>query len=206
MTYDLFFPEFEVIYGYDDERRLLYAGNSCDQIGEVPYEHLGRGTVPLLFVLTIDGSFPMEKRSMIRQAIETILHHYQEQEPWFPGFINGIRAYDVWIDAFRNRKIEPIGNAYNTAVVHDARRFAAIFLTELGAWQDIGSSGGDRFERLCLDAANRYERVANDFRQLVELFPFQGWGEPNRPENAERATKLLESARRSEIHAVDLMD
>lgn len=53
LSWDLFIPEFGMIYGYDDDQRVLHV-KECMQDDKLPYDHLGRGTLEDLFVLALE--------------------------------------------------------------------------------------------------------------------------------------------------------
>ncbi len=206
MAWDLYIPEFAVIYGYNDEKRELVAGDNCGHSQPVPYEHLGRGILEELFVLAIDEAIETDERKMLTDALRMILDHYHGQEPRAPRCVNGLNAYDTWSDAYRGGTVEPNGNAYNLAVVQDARRHAAEFLQEVGTSWHEGSGKLEAIRPLSLEAAAHYRAVAETFAQLCRLFPFPAGGEPNEPGQAERAIQLLETAKKHEQEGVAVLE
>ncbi|GIP36514.1 RNA polymerase sigma factor [Paenibacillus sp. J2TS4] len=205
LSWDLFIPEFGVIYGYDDEQRMLTA-MECMQDDKLPYDHLGRGTLEDLFILSLEERTEKDQRSMLRDALSMILDHYDGKEAPTDRGERGLRAYDVWINAFRGGKIEPNGNAYNIAVVQDARRFAADFLSEINAeWQ--GDDESDELIRaLSAEAAQLFRQMAEQLQELALLFPFPSGGDPNSVVNRERAVNVLQSVKGLEEQAVSLLE
>lgn len=206
LVWDLFIPEFGVIYGYDDEQRVLYAGDNCGHNNTVPYENLGRGLIEELFVLAIDEPFDISKTEMLKNALQMILRHYHGGEERFPRSVNGLEAYQVWLDAYRNRSIEPNGNAYNLAVVHDARLYAAAFLQELGDTWLVDVDVSAEIVDLSKAAAKKYREVSNQFAQICKLFPFPSGGDPNNEQQANQAIQLIQTARTHEEEAVALLE
>ncbi|WP_308443032.1 RNA polymerase sigma factor [Xylanibacillus composti] len=205
LSWDLFIPEFGVIYGYDDEQRILTA-MACMQDDKLPYDHLGRGTLEELFILALEERTEKDLRSMFRDALMMILDHYHGIESPTDRGERGLRAYDVWIDAFHGGKIEPNGNAYNMEVVQDARRLAAEFLREICAkWQGDGESY-KRMRALSAEAAQVYQQMSEELQELVVLFPFPAGGDPNSVVNLERAVKVLQSVKALEEQAVSLLE
>ncbi|CAG7614962.1 RNA polymerase sigma factor [Paenibacillus allorhizosphaerae] len=205
MAWDLFIPEFGVIYGYDDEQQQLTAAE-CMKEGKLPYDHLGRGTLEDLFILALEERTEKDLRSMLRDALATILDHYNGTEAPTDRGVRGLRAYDVWIEAFHGGGIEPNGNAYNVAVVQDARRLAADFLHEIGTeWQGNDETTG-RIRALSSEAALLYRHIAEQLHELAALFPFPSGGNPNTNENRERAIKVLRSIKSLEEQAVSLLE
>lgn len=205
MTWDVFIPEFGIIYGYDDEERLLNAMEVM-QDGKLPYDHLGRGTVEELFVLALGERSPKDQRAMLRDALTMILDHYHGRESSMDHAERGIRAYDAWIDAFRGGKIEPNGNAYNAAVVHDARHYAAAFLNGISAEWRGAEDTDNRIRAISAEAARLYRQMAEQLRELAIMFPFPAGGDPNVQENSERAIRTLQAVKALEEQAVALLE
>lgn len=205
LSWDLFIPEFGVIYGYDDEQRILTA-MECMQDDKLPYEHLGRGTLEDLFILALEERTEKELRSMLRDALAMILDHYHGKEAPIDRGERGLRAYGVWVDAFRGGNIEPNGNAYNIAVLQDARRFAAEFLEEISAeWQGDDPSD-ERIRALGTEAAQLYRQMAEQLQELAVLFPFPSGGDPKSIVNRERAVSVLQSVKALEEQVVSLLE
>lgn len=204
MAWDLFIPEFGIVYGYDDESQTLSAVE-CGRFGELPYDRLGRGYLKDLFVLAIADERELGQRDRLRGALETIIDHYDGREQRVGNIVTGLEAYDAWMEAFSGGNIEPNGNAYNAAVVHEARQFAAAFLEELAAsWQ--GTDEADvRIRRLCTGASALYRQLAEPLRELTSMFPFPEGGQPNDKANALAADRILEQAKALELQAVGLL-
>lgn len=205
LSWDLFVPEFGIIYGYDDKQRMLTA-MECMQDDKLPYDHLGRGTLEDLFILALGERTEKDQRSMLRDALTMILDHYHGKEAPTNLGERGLRAYDVWMDAFHGGKIEPNGNAYNIAVVQDARLYAASFLSEIGAeWQGDGESD-ERIRTLSAEVAQVYRQMAEQLQELASLFPFPSGGDPNSGMNRERAVHVLQLVKSLEEQNVSLLE
>lgn len=204
LAWDLFMPEFALIYGYEDESKLLHAGDNCNNDAKIPYEHLGRGLIEELFVLAIESTLPIDQRTMLANAIATALKHYHTQEGPSDRYVNGLAAYPVWKEAFEKGSVEPNGNAYTLAVVHDARNNASRFFAEVAdAWTDESLDG---VRPQLKEAAALYRTIAEDFNKLVQLFPFPSGGEPNEPATAQQAIQLLSVIESNEGLAVSLLE
>lgn len=207
ITFDLFLPEFGLIYGYDDEKQLFHAKDVSKE-GTISYTDFveKRG---MLWVTTISESLPHSKYETLRMALDMIVDHARGRE-WqhvFEGkYMIGLKGYDAWIACMERRGADPFGNAYNTAVVSDAREFAAQFLRELVIrWN--GTNVVERTVRkFAAEAAAHYERTAAALVELRELFPFPQGGQPEDPDTAARAVSLLKTARDAEILGVDVLE
>jgi hypothetical protein len=207
LSWDLFIPEWGNIYGYDDEKRVFRC-RDVQKDDELPYEKLGRGEVTELYVLTIIGSHPVDKRSMLKGALRLAIDHAYQQysELEQTNYRNGIAAYDAWIEAFTNRNVDPFGNAVNVAKICDAREFAYQFLLELAVnW--VGSSSQDEgIRELAKLASDKYLIVAERFGEMKHpMFPFPQGGEPNSDDQAKHALVLLQEAKAAESKGLQLL-
>lgn len=192
MGWDLFMPEFGILYGYDDELKQLNA-DEFGRKGTLAYDHLGRGVLEEIFILTVDESFPVTFKEQLRDAFHMILEHLRGEEPQIPaGTIKGLAAYDAWCDAFREGTVEPNGNAYNVAVYGDARKYAVQFLSEATKYLEEDEADNRQLCQLIREAADTYREIVRLFEELQRLFPFPSGGEPNEDDQARKAIVLLE--------------
>ena len=188
IVFDMFVPEFGLIYGYDDDQKVFFAKDSSRD-GEVTYEEFAD--------------------EMLRMALDMIIDHARGRE-WqhiFEGkFVIGLEAYDAWIQVMEKRCADPNGNAYNTQVVSDARQFAVKFLADLiDKWD--GTNVVERgVRKFAGEALKHYTEVAQSLGALRQLFPFPHGGEPENDENAERAIKLLKAAKEAEEKGVKQLE
>jgi hypothetical protein len=187
-------PEFCLITGFDSDARRFkvstVVGADIDANG-LPYGDLGLGPVPFLEVIV-----PLEKTSIdeSRVAVEALkiaVGHALGAEPHYAGYATGLAAYRLWIEALREGRAEVFGAAYNVQVYAESRTFAKEYLADLVTRGVAGSSAA------LAAAAESFERVADNFAGLAELFPFK----PDLPrdeivpaEKAGEAVALLERA------------
>ncbi|TMV43815.1 hypothetical protein FE783_34165 [Paenibacillus mesophilus] len=178
----------------------------CGRDDALPYDHVGRGILEDLFVLALDAPIAIGAREGLTGALQMILAHYRGEEVCGPRIVYGLNAYDTWIEAFRGAQIEPNGNAYNVAVVQDARHYASAFLAELAdTWQG-DSVADERIRSLSREASGLYRNMAEELLVLRDMFPFPTEGEPNQPAQAERSIGVLQSVKRLEQQAVGLLE
>lgn len=204
LSWDLVIPEFGLIYGYDDGKRQLQAGDNCGHDQEIAYESLGRGIIEELFVLAIEESVETDQRTMLTNAIQTALAHYRGEDQDCEVSVSGLSAYAAWQEAFQKGTVEPNGNSYTTAIAYDARRNAALFWSEIAdTWVDPAI---DAIRPTIREAAAVYEQIAGEYKSLSQLFPFPAGGEPNDPANSEKAISLLQSIEAREQQAVTLLE
>ncbi|KKO52403.1 RNA polymerase sigma factor [Paenibacillus sp. DMB20] len=205
MAWDLFFPEFGIIYGYDDHERVFHT-EECGRKDKLSYENLGRGVCEDLFVLSIGSGRETTLREQLKEALAMTIEHYEGKEKNVPAdSVKGIAAYDAWMDSFEKGAIEPNGNAYNIAVYRDARNYAALFFKELtDLWRMEDHDGDAKITGLIKDAEAAYRRISNDYDRLHERFPYPEGGAPNEVDGKE-AIRLLERIKAEEIRAVEIL-
>ncbi|MFD1738883.1 hypothetical protein ACFSCX_20425 [Bacillus salitolerans] len=207
IVFDLFIPEFGLIYGYDDDKQVFY-GKDSSKDGEITYEQFADVT-GVLYTTTISESLPHSKYEMLRMALDTILDHAHGRE-WQHVFKNqyviGLEAYDTWIKVLEKGCADPHGNSYNALVVSDAREFAVKFLHDL----TIKWNGTNVVERgvrkFAADAEKHYEKVAEALVELREMFPFPHGGDPSNELEASKAINLLKKAKAAEIEGIKCLE
>ena len=208
ISFDLFIPEFGLIYGYDEERQLFYA-KDVSKDGTLSYAEFADTKIGVLFVTTISESLPHSKYEMLRMALDMIVDHARGRE-WThvfkDRFAQGLAGYDAWIGVMERRGADEHGNAYNTAVVADAREFAVRFLRDLAARWD-GANVVERTVRArAAEAAEHYATVAEAFAELRSMFPFPQGGNPKDPKTADHAIGLLKRAKEAETKGVEVLE
>ncbi|RKP47937.1 hypothetical protein D7Z26_22275 [Cohnella endophytica] len=205
---DLFEPEFGLIYGYDDEKRLFHA-KDMSQDGTISYEKFANPKIHVLFLITISESLPHSKYEMLRMALDMIVDHARGRE-WNhifkDRFVMGLEGYEAWIKVMESRSADELGNAYNVGVVGDAREFAAQFLRELVRKWDGTNFVERKVREYASEAAAHYDVVAALFAELGELFPFPQGGTPKDPETADRAVALLRQAKEAETKGMAVLE
>lgn len=208
ITFDLFIPEFGLIYGYDDEKQLFH-GKDVSKDGTFSYAKFADPKIDLLFVTTISESLPHSKYEMLRMALSTIVDHARGKE-WmhvFEGkFVQGLAGYEAWAGVMEARRADETGNAFNVAVFADAREFAARFLRELAFRWDGGNVVERTVRYRAEEAAKHYGEVATFLGELREMFPFPQGGTPKDPETADRAIKLIRKAHAAETKGLEQLE
>lgn len=200
VVWDLNIPEFGLIYGYDDAARILY-GTDFIKSGTIPYDHVGRGVNQEVFVLAAESD-GMLREMNLRAVLTAVLAHYCGEDPYtLPNTVSGLAAYAVWREALEYRRVEPNGQAYNIAVLWDARRYASEFFKELSLkWASTA-----RYSSLiafCLQAEELYRKMSQKLNTLAELFPFPEGGLPNEKLHADQAISILMEVEELERTAV----
>lgn len=205
-------PEFNVIFGYDDDKRELHVKDH-NGVAFVPYEKLGQGKI---LVISIQETLQFDRLSALKNALGMVLFHAMQPEPGLHTYQNGLAAYDAWIQAFRNGTIDDIGNAYNIAFVGDARKFAVKFLKDIvDKWPADHPSinrllhGNVPYKsficQFAEEAAGHYLDVVKIFESLQSMFPFPDGGNARDSVNVLNAIRLLEQAKQAEQKAIHVL-
>lgn len=208
IAFDLFIPEFGLIYGYDDDTQVFHA-KDVSKDGTISYADFGTPKIGVLFLVTIEDSLPHSKYEMLRMALDMIVDHARGRE-WthvFAGkFAQGLKGYDAWIRVMQNRTADELGNAYNTLIAADAREFAAEFLRQLSVkWN--GDNVVERTVRAkSAEAAAHFVVVAEAIGELRSMFPFPEGGTPKDPATADKAIELLLRAKQAETKGVEVLE
>lgn len=205
--WDLFVPEFGIIYGYDHERQELYARDK-EKDGAIAYSEINNRRYNFLHAMTISDSRPVELVSVLRQSLEDSIAFSRGkfQKPEHEPFRNGLKGYDAWAEAFTFRKINIPGNAYNLAIIADAREYAVKFFQGFRAKWTGQSVLEQRIVTLADEAAVHFRKTAVVLNQMRTMFPFPHGGEPNDAEQADKAIQLIHVAKAAEIQGVEVME
>lgn len=207
ISFDLFTPEFGLIYGYDDEQQLFHAKDVSKE-GTLSYTEFVENR-NMLWVTTISESLPHSKYETLRMALDMIVDHARGRE-WqhiFAGdYRIGLAGYDAWISCMERRSADPFGNAYNIAVVSDAREFATQYLRELVIRWDGDNVVERTVRKMAAEAAVHYAKTAAALVEMRELFPFPQGGHPDDPATADRAVILLRVAKEAEGLGVEVLE
>ncbi|XEC95891.1 RNA polymerase sigma factor [Paenibacillus tarimensis] len=204
-VWELINHEFGLIYGYDDENRQFYGIDSTVE-ATIPYDRLGTLQTKALFVLGFIEKVDIKKEEQVLRMCKMVIRHARGDERTFAGYANGLQAYDAWIDVFKRKAVDPLGQAYTITVIKEAREQAAGFLREIaGDWLT-----GERWERevgrLLLEASEQYGLVYMQLSALAELFPAPTGGEPNDPQMAKKGIDLLRAAKAAEEAGIEKLE
>lgn len=205
--WDIFIPEFGIIYGYDHEKQLLYV-RDVEKDGTIAYSELNNRRYNVLHSMTITESEPVQFMPVLIESLKQSIAFYRGklQKPEHEPFRNGLEAYEAWMEAFAGKHINIVGNAYNLAVVADAREFAVKFFGGFRQkWPGETSLERD-IVALADEAAAHFEQAASALGAMRAMFPFPHGGEPNDPNEADAAIRLLKQTKTAEEQAVSVME
>ncbi|CAM4431918.1 RNA polymerase sigma factor [Paenibacillus tarimensis] len=206
MVWNLVQGEFGLMYGYDDDQRRFYCRDASGHSREIAYESLGRLTNESdLFVACIglEGTRPIElSGSSHAYALEAIVAHALGEEPAVPGYVQGLKAYDTWIEAVRNGEVVPVSHAYQVAQLAEAREHAVAYLKLLATKEPFRTRsvlGG------LLDLAiDRFEQVRKLYVNLYPSFPYGMRG--YKLDLGAQTIELLEQVKAAETDGIRLLE
>ncbi len=160
--WELNIPEYYMIYGYDNENYLFYDLDGKPM--KKKWDTLGETEIG---VVSIFSGNPNNKEKSVNQILketfEFTLKFAKKNKEWtFPLYENGLKAYEVWIDALQQDKYLLFGLAYNAQVWAECRANAFEFLKE--AKQKLNT---DILDNLI----EHYDVISWSLQKVAKLFP-----------------------------------
>ena len=205
--------EWSVIYGYDEEQRIVYLTDPMHPEGKtLSFDDVTEN--PVRFAAGIDGALPQEegrpsRESELRQQAERTVRfavnyarHGCDYRPKtsYLRYTSGLAAYNRWIGHLRNSHNVPnrYGMGQLAAVFAETKRHASLYLR------------GVPFEgeamRLTLLASDAYEQAAEAMEKLSSFVPFTRTSEMLVPDVLETCAEYLEQAKEFETAAVGYLE
>ncbi|MGM0882225.1 MAG: RNA polymerase sigma factor [Bacillota bacterium] len=169
VVWNLVINEFGLLYGYDDRSQTLHYRGFRQRAEPFAYMRLGRGNEePELFALAVGKrSAPQATDGMM---IDTIIKHAKGEEAPVAGFAFGLDGYLLWRDAAERETLDPLGHAYQVAILCEAREHAVAYLQLLSERAKTVS----RRKGLAA-AAECYVTALKSLQRLYPSFPY-GYG------------------------------
>ncbi|MDF2719574.1 MAG: hypothetical protein K0R28_6499, partial [Paenibacillus sp.] len=206
--------EWSIIYGYDEERRIVYLTDRMRPEGKtISYDDVTDN--PVRFMAGIDGAWrketanrttrEAESRQQAERAVRFAVDYARNGCDYRPmtsylQYTSGLAAYDCWIRHLRSDHVAPnrYGMGQLSAVYAESKRYASLYLR------------GVPFEgetmRLTLLASEAYEQAAEAMEKLSRLVPFVRTSEMLSPEIREVCAVYLGQAKEFEAAAVGYME
>ncbi|HZG84088.1 RNA polymerase sigma factor [Paenibacillus sp.] len=198
VVWNLSINEFALVYGYDDSERVLLGRSHRPGVQRYMYESLGRSPEsPGLFAAVLErrtGAFVS-----VRNVLAGIVKQIRGEEPRIPGFAFGQAAYREWRSAVLENRLDPLGHAYQVALLTEAREHACRYLEQLSLDRNIRGEA----RSLLADASQWYEHVCKALLQLYPAFPFGIGGVTS---NREQMAAGLHAAMEAEAEAADRLE
>lgn len=206
MVWELINSEFGMIYGYDDALQQ-FDGIDSQSEAKVAYDQLGRLQTRSLFVLGYIGDELMSRSDALWRLCRMVSRHARGGDETFAGYVNGLAAYDTWINVFREKAIEPLGHAYTIEVLRESRKHASLCLQELASeWRTIETEHHKEIATLLEEAADQYSIVYDGLCNLAGQFPSPTGGEPTDPAAVTQAIATLEYMQKAERDGIQQLE
>jgi hypothetical protein len=97
VVWNIGMPEWGLVAGYDREKRVFYTLDVAGKEGELPFAMLGKGDIPILNVLTVQGKTDKTQEEIMADTKRLAAAHLQGKE-WSSGNPKGIAVYSVLED------------------------------------------------------------------------------------------------------------
>lgn len=132
ICWDIGLPEWGLITGYDDSRKLFHTLAVTGEKGELPYERLGKGDIPILNVLTITGFRERSEEEILYGTLKMAAEHLRGEE-WSEN-ASGLAVYPVLLERLQKPfSQEEAGNLrYVLGACAPLKQYAAAFLEKYG--------------------------------------------------------------------------
>lgn len=210
--------EHGLIYGYDDERKMLNVHDiNARSGGELAYDAFGRrsrnGTPidPELFVLVLKvrDAFPQlnvsryndkddaSYRKTLHTALSLAIRHIEDDGENRNGRRNGIAAIEAWIQAFEAGTAHRFFTSYNLLWVTSLRQYLIPFFTQSAITHCMAIQDRE-LQQMMLKAAGIYLSSYGAWLGLRDLFPFPKGADTTDPQRRSEAVRLLREAREAE--------
>lgn len=198
VVWNLTINEFELVYGYDDTERVLLGRSHRPGVHRYMYESLGRSSEsPGLFAAALD------KRTGAPASVSAVLSGIVKQvrgdEPRVPGFAFGQAAYTEWQSAVLENRLDPLGHAYQVALLAEARQHACRYLEHISLERSIR---GEARSRLAA-ASTSY---GHSWKTLLNLYPSFPFGMGGVTSSREHIAAGLKAVMKAEGEAADCLE
>ena len=188
---DTRFPEFYVVYGYDDVGYYFSGPGSGAGAGPKTWQELGNDRIGSLEMHWLEPGTPADDAATVKEAFEFVLEHAKNPEKWVfsgYGYKSGLAGFDLWIHELETGRANGPGVGLNAGNWSECRNYAVEFLKE--AKGKLGKQLSSLFD----EAISHYEVVAANLSALVGIFPVDA-GKPWHIKDKARVSLALECLR-----------
>jgi RNA polymerase sigma factor (sigma-70 family) len=204
--------EFGIITGFDDDKRAWSVTDTSAADKKLAYSRLGRLHEDTEWFAAIPGRrIVADRADSLIGLFDRVARHVRGDEAnggrgaELYG-IGGAEAYRTWIRLLDRQSLtDPLGAAYNSAVVYEARKHAASFLRSMTANGYLSALCPSAIPAVT-HAQRQYARIASAWEAVTKLFPLPFGADPTAPGPADRAARLLERACEAEMEAASALE
>ena len=184
-----FYGGYWVIYGYDD---VGYYYSGWEEGGPLAWQKLGTLFIPNLEVHSVQLTEPAPAAKTVKDGLAYALKHAQNPREWIDeGACSGHAAWAYWAEALETGEAKRDHHTYNLQLWLECREMGVAFLQEARA--ALPGRCDDLFDA----AADRYRRVCETFKALLELHPQReqpDWGPESTFSSPEAAGLVRQAA------------
>lgn len=188
VSWEIGMLEWGLITGYDDDRRRFTTLAVNGAQGELDYDMLGKGEIPLLNILTVTGESGKSREDIVADTLRLAAGHLRGEE-WCDN-VKGLAAYPALISFFEREDTQ----------------YACCWNMEyyLGTYGALKWYSWEFFDKYGMSQlASLYEKV---YRCWMEAFRMQREQDMNLPENRAEMARLLKEAWNCEQQALKCME
>ena len=188
--------EFGIITGYDDKDQVFFIQDcTCQEPDPLLYDNLGKSDVSILFYQIFYDKIPVPIEKTIQQSLEFGVEQWEKEFHINPHYASGKKGYTHLIDALK-QGYDKFGLAYIFFSYSRSKEHLYHYL-------DTISQNND-FQDL-KEAATLYQQVADKFKEMKEILPFQGAETELDTSNVERLVNLVKEAYLLENQAMEII-
>jgi hypothetical protein len=183
--------EFGIIHGYDDNDRVFFVRDcSGKDVDPLLYTNLGKSECPMLFYQIVFDRVKIDREQIYRNSLNFAVKEWRKEHHIHPDYACGHRAYDKLQGTLERGDFNPFGLAYLLAVYGDAKENSARYLQFLNLESSELRGLGP--------AAELSGKLAEVYRQLTDLAPFQGSNERGGSINRENIPEIIERVKEAQ--------
>lgn len=186
ISWDIGVPEWGLITGYDDNKRMFSTLSVTGSADDMPYDILGKREIPILSVLTITGKTDKTKDKILKDTLNLAIGHLTGEE-WCEN-AKGLEAYPALIKFFED--------SFNPDLSWNMEYY-------LGTYGALKYYAYQYFEKNNLtELSNLYKKVYENWKTAFELKTSY---DISSTQIREKIVSLLSSAYDNERKALDVM-
>jgi Beta-lactamase len=200
-------PENYIVYGYDDNGYYFRGVDCLGGFGPKAWEKVASDEPGWFEMHTLTSAAPARVEDAVLAALKYAVAMHNSPETFQQqGFVFGPNAYTQWQTTLSSGEADWMGIAYNAAAWFAARHNAALFLDEAGKYVPA------KCHEALQMARGEFEIVARNWKDVSELFPYEGTERWERIANWQDAGKrvcacqLLLTASEAEARGVKLIE
>jgi hypothetical protein len=198
IVWDADIPEFGLIIGHEPRSgRYTFSTMPQPEPWEASMHEVPRNVGVLQLFLPLEKKSCDQKKAA-RDSIGFAIRQCDAKSS-YENYALGFAGYEAWIAALRDRRIQrdPYSHAYNAAVIHEARHYAAEYLREIRPMFDGAEASSVGF------AADAFDQVAASLLTVHQSFPVPKDNEPPRKSAFSAGIVALEKAYAAERTAIE---